>query len=311
MDIKKVSLIGLGAMGVFFAPRLQAALGDNFRVIAEGERKKRLEEKGVWVNGVNYHFPIVEPQEEGDPADLVIMAVKYPGLDKALADIKNQVGENTLILCVMNGVDSEERAAAVYGWNRVLYSYMRINIVMRDGVAKEFDPNGGHVVFGEAKNQELSPRVLAVKEVFDQAEIPYRIEPDMLRGLWFKFMCNVGENLTCALLGIPYGSFRVSEHANALRRAAMEEVMAVANAKGINLDKSDMERQEEAIKRITFHNKPSTLQDLEAGKKTEIEMFAGKMISLGQELGIPTPLNWMFYQGIRVLEEKNQGVFEG
>ena len=133
----------------------------------------------------------------------------------------------------------------------------------------------------------------------------------MLRGLWFKFMCNVGENLTCALLGIPYGSFRVSEHANALRRAAMEEVMAVANAKGINLDKSDMERQEEAIKRITFHNKPSTLQDLEAGKKTEIEMFAGKMISLGQELGIPTPLNWMFYQGIRVLEEKNQGVFEG
>ena len=73
--IKKISLIGLGAMGVFFAPRLAAAYPEGFRVIADGERKRRLEEKGVIVNGVNYKFPIITPEEKGDPADLILIGV--------------------------------------------------------------------------------------------------------------------------------------------------------------------------------------------------------------------------------------------
>lgn len=71
--IEKISLIGLGAMGVFFAPRLFETYGENFRVIADGERKRRLETKGVTVNGVNYKFPIVTPKEQGDPADLILI----------------------------------------------------------------------------------------------------------------------------------------------------------------------------------------------------------------------------------------------
>ena len=74
--IEKISLIGLGAMGVFFAPRLFETYGENFRVIADGERKRRLETKGVTVNGVNYKFPIVTPKEQGDPADLILIGVK-------------------------------------------------------------------------------------------------------------------------------------------------------------------------------------------------------------------------------------------
>ena len=57
MKIKRIALIGLGAMGVFFAPRLYEAFGDDFYIIAGGERKKRLESKGVTINGVNYRFP--------------------------------------------------------------------------------------------------------------------------------------------------------------------------------------------------------------------------------------------------------------
>ena len=61
MKINTVALIGLGAMGSFFAPRLHARLGNNFRVIAGGERKKRLESRGVTINGVNYRFKITAP----------------------------------------------------------------------------------------------------------------------------------------------------------------------------------------------------------------------------------------------------------
>ncbi len=306
MKIKKVSLIGLGAMGSFFAPRLKAGLAaGDFRVIAEGERKKRLETQGVTLNGVNYRFPIIEPSLEGDPADLVIMAVKDMGLDQAILDIRNQVGPKTQILCVMNGIESEEKVAAAYGWEHVLYSYMRISIVMDKGIAN-FNPDGGSVHFGEKNNAELSQRVLAVKEVFDLCGIPYEIDADMLQGIWFKFMCNVGENMTCALLGIPFGVFRTDEHANWIRRSAMREVAAIAQKKGIDIGEREIEMQEKVIVKLPFENKPSTLQDLERGRKTEVDMFSGTVIRLGEELGVDTPVNRVLYHGIKVHESENE-----
>ncbi len=310
MEIKKVTLIGLGAMGVFFAPKLKEYLGnENFRVLADGERKERLQTKGVTVNGINYKFNIITPDTKEDAADLIIMAVKDTGLSQAILDIRNQVGPQTQILCVMNGIDSEEKIAEFYGWEHVMYSYMRVSIVMKDGAA-DYDPELGKVYFGEAKNTELTDRVKAVQNLFEASNIAYSIEADMIRGMWFKFMCNVGENLTCAMLGIPFGAYRVSDHANAIRLNAMWEVIRIANRLGIDLGEDDIKRQEPAIQRLPFANKPSTLQDLDNGRMTEIEMFAGKVVTLGKELGIETPLNWMFYHGIKVCEEKMQGKFE-
>lgn len=309
-EIKKISLIGLGAMGVWFAPRLYEKFGDNFRVIAGGERKKRLEEKGVTINGTNYKFPIVTPEEEGNPADLILIAVKGYALDQAIADIKNQVGEDTLILSILNGVESEDKVIAAYGEEHVLYSFMRVSIVMKDGVA-DFDPTLGSVHFGEKKNETYSDRVLAVKAVFDACGLHYEIEEDMLKGIWFKFMCNVGENLTCALLGIPFGAFQCSENANYIRKSAMREVAAIAQKKGIDIGEKEMEKQEATLRVLPAKNKPSTLQDLEAGKRTETDMFAGTVVRLGKEYGVPTPVNEIFYHGIGVLEEKNNGEIMG
>ena len=305
--IKKISLIGLGAMGVFFAPRLAAAYPEGFRVIADGERKRRLEEKGVIVNGVNYKFPIITPEEKRDPADLILIGVKGYGLDQAIEDIRNQVGDETLIISLLNGVDSEEKLVKSFGEKHVLYGYMRMSVVMKDGKA-DFDPYWGKIHFGEKLNKEYSERVLAVKEVFDKADIPYEIDEDMLKGIWFKFMCNIGENMTCALLGIPFGGFHVSDHANWVRIEAMKEVAAIAQKKGINIGKEEIEMQNKTILTIPYPNKPSTLQDLEAFKHTEIDMFAGTVIQMGRELGIPTPICEMFYHGIHVLEEKNDGI---
>lgn len=228
--MKKVTLIGLGAMGVFFAPRISEKLGAGFRIMASGARKDRLEQKGVTVNGINYRFPIVTPEDNDGPSDLVIIAVKGYDLVQALKDIKYQVGPETIILPVLNGIDSEKQTADVYGQEHVLYSYMRVSIAMKDGKA-EFDPEKGLIHFGEEKNDpgHFSDKVLAAKELFDRCGIDYKIDPDMTKGLWFKFMCNVGENMTCAMFGIPFGAFQKSADANYFRRAAMWEVIRVAN----------------------------------------------------------------------------------
>jgi 2-dehydropantoate 2-reductase len=257
----------------------------------------------VTINGVNYHFPILEPGEAAEPADLVIMAVKDNGLVQAIQDIAGQVGEHTQILCVMNGIESEEKVAAAYGWEHVLYSYMRVSIVMRDGITN-YDPSMGCIHYGEKKNAVISRRVADIRDLFDRCGIAYEIDEDMLHGLWFKYMCNVGENMTCALLGIPFGTYCTNEESNVIRRAAMREVAAIAQKKGIDLGEKEIEQQEHVIEHLPPANKPSTLQDLERGRKTEVEMFSGTVIRLGRELGIATPVNQVLYSGIKVLEEK-------
>lgn len=306
--IEKITLIGLGAMGSFMAPRLYDAYGGNFRVLANGERGKRLSEQGVWINEVSYKFPMID-SDNTEAADLVIIATKDTGLEQALADIKNQVGPDTIIMPVLNGVESEEKAAAVYGWEHVIYSLMRVSIVMKDGHAS-FNPETGEVHFGDkqgSKNGDAyiaSERIQNVAEVFKKAGIPYVIEEDVEFAMWWKFMANIGENMTCALLGLPFGGFRYSEDANWLRHAAMREVAAIANAKGIRLTEKEMEWQDRVVVSIPPHNSPSTLQDLKNERKTEIEMFAGTVCRLGREMGIPTPVNEVLFHGIRALENK-------
>lgn len=306
--IQKITLIGLGAMGSFFAPRLQACYGENFRVLANGKRKQRLESEGIWINGEQCFYSIID-SENKEPSDLIIIATKDTGLEQALEDIRNQVSENTIIMAVLNGVESEEKVAAVYGWKHVIYSLMRVSVVMKDYHAN-YDPQGGKVHFGDKEGQGSgesfvpSPRIAEVVAVFERAGIPYQVEEDVLFSMWWKFMANVGENLTCALLGLPFGAFRYSEDANWIRHAAMKEVAAIANAKGIMLGEKEMESQDYVMTHVEPHNKPSTLQDIENHRKTEIEMFSGMVCRLGQEMGISTPINEMLYHSIRALEDK-------
>lgn len=219
-EIKTVSLIGLGAMGSWFAPRLQRTFGDRFRVIADGRRKERLETEGIEINGEALHFHVTEPSETGDPADLIIIATKGYGLQQAIADIRNQVGADTQILAVLNGIEAEDELIRAYGAEHVLYSLMRVSIVMKDH-RTSYNPEAGRVHFGEKHgNREgaYTDRVRAVKDVFDRAGIPCMIDEDMEKAIWFKYACNVSENMTCALLGIPFGVFRTCSDADILRR---------------------------------------------------------------------------------------------
>ena len=303
--IEKVSLIGIGAAGSFFAPRLYNWLEPgNFRVIADGERKQLLEKNGITVNGIRYDFPIVTPKTKGDPADLIIVATKSTYLDQALKDIKNQVGEDTIILSIQNGLDIEEQVAEIYGWEHVLYSYVRMSITMINGHT-EYNPSKGCIYFGEKKNDTYSDRVLAVKDLFDECHIAYQINDDMIHGLWYKFLSNVGESAPSALIGVPYGAYSVSEHLNAIRKAAMDEAIQIANAKGVSFTDSEISKLNKYLEDMKYDYTSSMLKDLDARRHTEIDSFAGSIVRFGEKLGIATPVNAVIYHAIKALEEKN------
>ena len=235
------------------------------------------------------------------------------GLQQAIEDVRAQIGPETLILSPLNGVESEEVVAKTYGWENIVYSLMRISSV-KVGNTVSFDPNAAfYVEYGEKKNDpaNLSERVLRLKALFDGAGIRYQIRPDMLLAIWEKFACNVSENQVAAVLDLPYGAWGSCEDAEALRIMVAAEVIEIAQKKGIPIETNYARDHLDVIKAVPPRNKPSTLQDILAGRKTEVDIFAGAVIRFGKEYGVPTPYNEFLYHAIRVLEAKNAGTVEG
>ena len=149
----------------------------------------------------------------------------------------------------------------------------------------------------------MSQKVVRVQEAFDRANIPHETPEDMIRILWWKFMINVGMNQASAVMLAPYGVFQTSTDAQELMESLMQEVIELAKKIEVNLEEKDIGDWYSVLKTLGPHGKTSMLQDIESGRKTEIEIFGEKVVDLGRTLGISTPVNQTVCSIIKVLEE--------
>jgi 2-dehydropantoate 2-reductase len=302
-DIKKISIIGAGAMGAVYAGLLYDMDPRCVSFVAGGNRGERLRRDGLLVNGKRYNIPVRSPEEQTRPADLIIVAVKNQHLDDAVRDMHYCVGPETIIISVMNGIDSEERIGTVYGLEKVLYC-VSLGIDAVREANRIIYTTQGTLLFGEALNPTPTRRVKIIQELFARAGIVYETPPDMQLVLWRKFMINVGINQASAVLGAVYGVFQTSPEARNLMESAMGEVIGLAQKAGVHLSADDIRGFEPILARLSPQGKTSMLQDVEAGRKTEVEMFAGRVIALGKQYNIPTPVNQMLFDQIRAIESK-------
>ena len=164
------------------------------------------------------------------------------------------------------------------------------------------------IIFGEVSAPYDSERVQAVLDLFSGTGLHYRATDCILEEIWSKFRLNVCNNLPQAILGAGVGCYRDSVHMKAISDGLRAELMAIAEAKGIDINKADVSSGRGSAVPPTARY--STLQDLDAGRHTEIDMFSGALIRMGKELGIPTPYNEFTYHMIKALEEKNDGRFD-
>lgn len=300
-QIDRVAILGAGALGAYYASCF-AAGGFTTMFAASGQRAQALRGQGVVINGSRLHLPVVTPEDLTDPADLIIVALKHHQLQDALPDIHPLVGPDTIIISVLNGLDSEAVIAGLYGQQKVLYCVAIGIDAVRQG-NEVIVANQGKLYFGEAVNVPVSVTVRRVQQALDRARLKWETPDDMLRILWWKFMMNVGINQASALLRAPYGVFQKSPAGQAVLTTLMGEVISLAKAAGINLTEKDLEQWTPILQKLAPEAKTSMLQDIEAGRKTEVDIFAGKVVALGQEYSLPTPANAMVLQMIRTLEE--------
>ena len=181
-EIKNISIIGMGALGVMYGSHLAHHLGfDHVTYIMDEKRYEKYKGSTVTCNGEKLSFTCV-PASQAVPADLVIVAVKSTGLTEALDTMKKCIGPDTVILSVMNGISSEEIIGERYGAEHMIYAVAQGMDAMKFGAELTYSKMGVLCIGARLESQQEGlDRVCCL---FDRTELPYVREKDILHRLW-------------------------------------------------------------------------------------------------------------------------------
>ena len=304
MEIKKVSIIGLGALGILYGHHLSKKMPKaDIRIIANRERIYRYENEHVYCNGERCNFTYLTPDEPCEPADLLIFTVKFDGLKDAIQSVMHHVGDQTIILSALNGISSEALIGEIYGDEHILYCVAQGMDAVKVGNQLTYD-HMGILCFGERQPGEISDKVKRVAAFFDKVELPYEIETNMVKRQWGKFMLNVGVNQTVAVYQSNYGEIQRDGEARKIMIGAMREVIALSEKEGIDLSEADLDYWLSVLATLSPDGKPSMAQDIEAKRHSEVELFAGTVLHLAHQYGLSTPINQQLYDQIRTIESQ-------
>ncbi len=288
-DIKNVLICGLGAIGSIYADKIQKFNPDSLRVLVDEERFERYSSNPIIFNGNELHFNYILPNDDNFKADLVIIATKYDGLSDVIKNMKNFIQSDTVILALLNGVTSEKIIAETYGREKLLYSYFIGHSAVRTGRNVIHD-DVNTIVYGSENTADIE-NVQRVKKYFDSVGINYKIPEDIMHSLWLKYMLNVSANQSTAILRLTFGEMLANEKCMDFAINIMKEVQKIAKAEGVKNTDIMIDETIAHLHTMIPDGKTSMLQDVEAGRKTEVDMFAGTVIVLGLKHNIQTPYN--------------------
>lgn len=299
--IKRVAIVGMGALGLLYGNQIQKELGsDAVSFIVDQDRYESYKGRRLKICGEEKEFNI-ELSTNAKVADLVIVAVKYNSLQSALETMRNVVEGHTIIISVLNGITSEQIIGERYGCNNIVYTVAQGMDAMRFGDSLNYTKMGELRIGVKAGDDDHNLKT--VKEFFDMTKIPYTVDEDIIYRMWGKFMLNVGINQVCMMYETTYSGALAKGEANDTLMGAMEEVIKIGKAEGVNLTHDDIDYYIGILRTLDPDGVPSMRQDGIAGRKTEVEIFAGTVIDIARKHSIAVPVNERIYRTVKEMEK--------
>jgi 2-dehydropantoate 2-reductase len=288
----RIAIMGTGGMGGFYGGLL-AAQGRDVTFIARGPHLEAIRKNGLSLTGPDTDILIKPAQATDDPAeigpvDVVLFCVKLYSAETAAELIRPLMGPDTMVISLMNGVDGPDRIAAVLGKKHAVGGAAFASAKIEGPGEISFRKGPDRLVLGELDGT-VSPRALAFKQACEGCRFTTEISEDILATLWGKFVMLSTNAAMTALARQPVGVVYSDPDIRPVAVALMEEAVAVAKAKGIDLPHDIVPKSLKIVQSFAPDMYASTYHDLAAGRPLEIGSFSGLITRLGQELGVPTP----------------------
>jgi len=292
-----IVVIGAGGVGGYFGGKLAKA-GFDVTFIARGKHLKAIKEKGLQVKSVlgdfKVHPEVLENIQDIKNPDLVILGVKSWQVLGIADQLKSVITPITMVLPLQNGADNADTLLSVLPKENVLAGLSKIvSKVESPGVINHFafEPE---IIFAEY-NSEDTIRIKEVKAVFDKAGFKNTLSKDIQLDIWRKFLFITMVSGIGAITRVIYKYLQQSDEIKEIIWKTGEEVVSVANAKGIPLKKQDIENSMKAFINSVPNTTASMQRDMMEGKPSELENFNGYIVNQGKLLGIETPTNAFIY----------------
>lgn len=288
MSIKQIGILGAGAIGASMAHQImKASSSSHLAIIADGKRAERYQKDGIRVCG-----EVLYPEIKAEGYfDLIIIATKSYHLDEAIQVLDKCIDENVILMSLLNGIASETILGDRYGHDKVIPAMiLGIDAVRTEKESRYTNP--GIISYGlNPFATDQDKRMDTLDSWFKTSGLGYEYSEDITRTLWRKFMINVGVNQTSAVLKAPYGVLQTEQEARDIMFSAMKEVIALSELEGTGLLKGDLDAWDEILQTLDPKGKTSMCQDAEAGRQTEVDLFAGTVIQLAEKHGLDVPVN--------------------
>jgi 2-dehydropantoate 2-reductase len=318
----KFAIVGAGAIGAFLGAMLARA-GEDVTLIARGAHLRAMQEHGVRVRGEIGDFQ-VNTKASDDPhtvgeVDVVVLTLKTHSVPSMVASLSPMLGPDTSVVTAQNGfpwwyfyrhesewegthlesVDPGSVISQHIDPARVIGSVVYPSTeIVEPGVVWHME--GTRFAIGEPDGLK-SERCRRIAESFIKAGLRCPIRTNIRHDIWVKLMGNVAYNPISALTRATLIEIVQCPETRALAAAIMTEVDAVARKLGIDMGIS-VEQRLEGAEKVGQH-KTSMLQDIEAGKPTELEAIVGAIIELGDRLNIELPNTKSVYACVKLLEQ--------
>ncbi len=295
----RVTILGTGAMGCLMGYRL-APHAEVTLLGSWTDAVRAIREQGLRVEDART-AQIARLRATSDPAecsgsDLVLVLVKAWQTESAAERARGVLTADGLALTLQNGLGNYEVLCSVFGERRSAAGATTSGATL---VAP------GHIRLGGEGAIQLGghPAIGPTRSLFEQAGLQVSVVDDRDSILWGKVIVNAAINPLAALLRVPNGELAARPSARGLMQALAGEAAAVSARLGIALPYADAAQRATEVAQATAGNRSSMLQDVERGRRTEIDAINGAIVSEARKLGMETPLNSAAWQLVRALQE--------
>ena len=307
---RSIAVVGAGAVGSFYGAMLARA-GHAVTLIARPAHVQAIEREGLRLQ-MGGRIETIRTAARTDidsvgDADLVLFCVKSTDTETVAREMAPHLGDDALVLSLQNGVENAAtiarhvRQAVVPAVVYVATAMPEPGLVAHHG--------RGDLVIGPidaraARDPALAARLQALVDLFATAQVPVRISADVMAELWSKLMVNCAYNAISGIAQAPYGHLAALDEVRALQETVVREVVALAEAEGVNLPLAPALEAMRKIAPAMPAQLSSTAQDMARGKPSEIDHLNGFVARRGAALGVATPANQALYALVRLIESE-------
>ncbi len=302
-----IVIYGTGGVGGYFGARLAQA-GNNVTFIARGKHLATIQKNGLKLispkgDCLIYPANVTDSIAQINNIDLVLVCVKTWQLKDVAKKINKNINEKTVVISLLNGVENQDILISEINKKHIIGGLCKVISKVKDfGVIHHisYEPT---IIFGEL-NHEKSQRAIKIEQVLKNAGINTILSDDIQKEIWTKFLYITTVSAIGALTRTYVDEMVALPEIKKIMYKTAKEILAIANAKDININKETIETQFKIIENQPPKTTSSLQRDIMDGKPSELESQNGTIVRLGKELGIPTPTNDFIYFCLLPQEKK-------